>query len=315
VKIPELHRTIMSGEYQFVVLTDADMIFSDLRLPFEMLLSHWNITSDIALAGAIDPIGDVNLDSKGKLNINSGFIIAQNTSHINEVMLDWINCPTNVKFPDCNQFLAFGAAFHDQGALSEYVRYEWPDQIREIPFFEANGCEGKFVQHLWCNKRGLPDVLMHQLAKLFMRGALQNLLANWTSHHVDMVKYPQPILEGVSTAFSDLPRPTAAINQTNVVGGKPAPKPVEPTLIPEPTPAEKAPEKEAEKASTEDPEPPKEAPKEPAKQDEKAHTEDIEPAKDAPKEPTKEESKPAEPAKEETKASDIEGDKASDVGA
>lgn len=236
VKMPELHRVLMTGDYEFVVLTDTDVLFPDLRLPLEVLFSHWNVTADIALAAPLDPTEDFNRDTRGKINLNSGFVIAQNTSDFNQIMVDWINCPTNVKYPDCNRFLNKGAAFHDQSALSEYIRYDYPNSIREIPFFEANGCDGKFVQHLWCNKGGVADTVRRQFARLFMPSALQELLANWDYHHIDMVKWPKSALPGVSTSFTDLPRPTPTPTEEPKVEETPAATPVEAT--PEPTPVE-----------------------------------------------------------------------------
>lgn len=198
---------MIEGGYQFVVLTDADSLFPDLRFPLEKLFSHWNITTDIALAAAIDPDEDWNMDTKGKLNLNSGFVIGQNTKDFNDLMLDWINCPTNVKYENCNAFLNI-SAFHDQAALSEYVRYTYPDAVRELAYAEANGCEGKFVQHLWCNKGGVAEVIRKQVANLFMSAAREQLMEDWDQHHLDFVKFPVSALPGVSTAFSDLPRPT-----------------------------------------------------------------------------------------------------------
>lgn len=50
VKLKDQFLLTMREEYQFVVLTDADIIFNDLRIPLDFL-GHWNVTSGIAVAG------------------------------------------------------------------------------------------------------------------------------------------------------------------------------------------------------------------------------------------------------------------------
>lgn len=196
-KVQELYRVVMEEQYQFVVLTDADVIFPDIRMPLEPLLSYWNVTSDIAITAALDPWGEENKDIHGKYNTNTGFMIAQKTLDLSNLMLDWINCPTGVKYPDCPQFDQ--AYFHEQSAFSNYVRYDYPDSIRDINFFEANGMTGKFIRHYWWAKDRLREIVKDDLVNLIMPEVLQTLDNSWIVKHDDLIKYPT-LMPGIITA-------------------------------------------------------------------------------------------------------------------
>ena len=204
VKVKEIYRLVKSKEYDFVVFTDADVVFPDLRLPLEPLFSHWNITKDIALAAALDNEGtklrhsDWNDDTHGRTNINTGFIIAQDTPAFDELMRAWMDCPTNVRYPNCS--IWSHKRFHEQSALSSYIRYDYPDSIREIPYLDANSKKGKFIKHYWFDKKSLPSIVRATIADRFMPDALASLTRDWSRHSAFTQQHPLPGLEALANS-------------------------------------------------------------------------------------------------------------------
>lgn len=156
VVIPEILK-----KHKTCVYLDSDAIFSHLDLPFEWLMNHWNIDpqKDV-LSLAVDPEADFNRDERNNLYLNTGFIIAQNTSLAHQILQDWRECPDDGgKYPDCPRFRNPPIFLSDQGAFGTYIRYDYPENIKELPCAEANGyrdsqteCMGTFVQHLWTGK-------------------------------------------------------------------------------------------------------------------------------------------------------------------
>ncbi|PNS19721.1 hypothetical protein CAC42_7688 [Sphaceloma murrayae] len=168
VKVTEQYRLTMQDKYKFVIVLDADMIFTDLRIPMEALLGHWNITKDIAIAGGQDL--PYQVDQHGRVNMNTGFVISQNTPKFPSLMEDWINCPTDVKYKECSQWMKNW--FHEQSAFSSLIRYDYEDSVREMPAEEVH--LGKFLKHYW----GGEKVHMKE-------AALQSFLGDMVSHSVD----------------------------------------------------------------------------------------------------------------------------------
>lgn len=185
VKVTEMYRLTLQEQYQFVVMTDADVIFPDIRIPLEPLLGHWNITPDIAIAAAVDLPVEESLDMYGNLNLNTGFVITQNTPEFSDLMQDWIDCPTGVTYPNCTHW--HYNFFHEQSAFSDYIRYDYPDSVRAIESADADGPDGKFVRHYWHNKTDLPEIVKHGIADRFMPGVLELLANTWDQHHEDLV--------------------------------------------------------------------------------------------------------------------------------
>lgn len=179
VKVKEQFRLTMEGKCRFVVVLDADIMFPDLRLPFEALLSHWNITSDIAVAGALD-IPSAK-DRFGKLVINTGLIITQNTPQLPTLMRDWIDCPTDVKYKGCSHWAKRWG--HEQSALSEYIRYDYADVIREIETMDVHSPRGKFTKHYWGQqKKHLEEAAKKAIWNAFLPTASQALVHGWLDH-------------------------------------------------------------------------------------------------------------------------------------
>ncbi|KAF2222821.1 hypothetical protein BDZ85DRAFT_117951 [Elsinoe ampelina] len=180
VKIKELYRMTLRDECKFVIMMDGDTIFEDLRVPLEALLSHWNITSEVTLAGGVDI--DRSVDDRGRLQLNTGFVITQKTPILDRLMLDWIDCPTDVKYRNCSKWKENWS--HEQAALSNYIRYD-PDYrpyIRELPVEEIH--LGGFIKHYWDREkpklaRASKDAILNR----FMPSIYRGLLNDWSRIH------------------------------------------------------------------------------------------------------------------------------------
>ena len=128
-------------------------------------MNYWDIhpnTSTLALA--LDPKAKVNSDKFGKVYANTGFIIAQNNEKTFEILDAWENCPNEgSKHPECKDYRdSQGGSGHptDQGGFGNFIRYDYAEDIQELPCTEANGfmesksgCSGIFIKHLWTGKR------------------------------------------------------------------------------------------------------------------------------------------------------------------
>lgn len=85
--------------YQFVVFIDADATIQHLELPIEWLFNRWGITPTTSIAMPLDTRqilnGDENAsnDSKGKLALNTGVVIAQSLPYTFEMLTAWKECP------------------------------------------------------------------------------------------------------------------------------------------------------------------------------------------------------------------------------
>lgn len=173
------------SDYDFVIFIDTDAQFQHPEIPVEWLLNRWNITHQTALALAREPDRAYNLDANGRLNDNTGFMIAQNIPRTHEMLKAWISCPDEPieEFKGCAHWKT--TFLGEQGAFSEYlrVRYNEPDDVIELPCDESNGypgadgeCHGRLVRHVWTAKdstKGIINdsfmqVLMWQLHKQFM---------------------------------------------------------------------------------------------------------------------------------------------------
>lgn len=154
-------------QYDVVVMLDYDAMFVTPQLPLEWLLNYWKIGPETLVAMAEDPNGDPNFDIRHRVNVNSGFIIAQAGEKTQQLFHDWADCPSETRYPGCAVWK--DQPFHEQSAFSSYVRYNFldgysvdthPEYIRTLPCQEANGypevancgCWGQFVRHYWGHK-------------------------------------------------------------------------------------------------------------------------------------------------------------------
>ncbi|KAF2219088.1 hypothetical protein BDZ85DRAFT_45998 [Elsinoe ampelina] len=196
VKVRELYRITMMDECRFVVMVDGDVIFPDLRVPMEALLSHWNITQDIMIAGGIDL--DNTHDVRGRPQFNTGFLVTQDTPLFPKMMQDWIDCPTDVKYKTCSQWRWKWA--REQAAFSGYIRYdpEYSPYIRHIPVEDVH--QGRFTKHYWgYSKRFLAKASKQAILDRFVPDIYKGLLDDWSRVHEhvtedvyeDLQKYTQ----------------------------------------------------------------------------------------------------------------------------
>ncbi|KAL2673878.1 hypothetical protein Neosp_012322 [[Neocosmospora] mangrovei] len=158
VKVPMIQEALKTHE--FVVFLDADAVFMYPHMPFEWLMSLWNITDNTLVAMASDPDSPRNRDHKGKPMWNTGFVVARQSERTQELFTNWEACPTEKKYDGCKKWAKDWA--HEQAAFANYVRYDYnsDEELRPIPCMDGNGapyigdksCGGVFVRHHWFHK-------------------------------------------------------------------------------------------------------------------------------------------------------------------
>ncbi|KAF1733830.1 hypothetical protein CRV24_005361 [Beauveria bassiana] len=152
-------------KHKACIYLDSDALFRNLDLPFEWLMNYWGISrATNSLALAFDPAHEWNQDEFGKEFLNTGFLVAQNKARTFEILRAWQECPNDGgRYPSCTKFRTNDPGRPtDQGGFGTYIRYDYVDDIKELPCDEANGfpeahsgCDGTFIRHLWTGKDGL----------------------------------------------------------------------------------------------------------------------------------------------------------------
>ncbi|OCL01374.1 hypothetical protein AOQ84DRAFT_306820, partial [Glonium stellatum] len=142
-------------DYKFAIFPDADAAVNHMQIPMEWLLNYWDIDEKTSLAMALDPDGPgrVNNDTNGRVYANTGFIIARQSARTQDILRAWNECPSDTRYPGCSTWKK--PRFHEQSAFGSYVRYDYEENIKELPCTEANGepdfktCPGVFISHFW----------------------------------------------------------------------------------------------------------------------------------------------------------------------
>ncbi|KAJ3492191.1 hypothetical protein NLG97_g5452 [Lecanicillium saksenae] len=157
------------AKHRTCIYLDSDALFRNLDLPFEWLMNYWQISpASNSLALAFDPTHEWNQDEFGKEYLNTGFLVAQNNTRTFEILDAWEDCPNDGgRYPECTKFRTNEPGRPtDQGGFGRYVRYDYADDIKELPCDEANGfpeahagCDGTFIRHLWTGKDGFLKIL------------------------------------------------------------------------------------------------------------------------------------------------------------
>ncbi|EOA87895.1 hypothetical protein ACJQWK_08335 [Exserohilum turcicum] len=153
--------------YKFVIFIDADATIQHLELPVEWLFNRWGITPDTSIAMPLDTRqilnGDEHAseDSRGKLALNTGVVIAQALPHTFDMLEAWKECPTSDRYPECKQWANEWS--HEQKAFSEYIRYDFNPNgtnIVEIPCNDAMGYPG-ITDHSWITSKCTGQFIRH----------------------------------------------------------------------------------------------------------------------------------------------------------
>lgn len=169
-KVPAMRQAIKT--YDWVVFMDGDAIFTHLHLPLEWLMNRWEISPDKTLSLALDPdTSPIFYNGKGDINLNSGVMIAHQTPRSEEFFDAWMTCPDEKRYEGCAKWKTTHT--HDQAVLNEYLRYDYPDELKFLSCTEANrypgsgDCEGEFISHFWPFKEMIPGGAKEVIAQYF----------------------------------------------------------------------------------------------------------------------------------------------------
>ncbi|OCL01633.1 hypothetical protein AOQ84DRAFT_383528 [Glonium stellatum] len=201
VKVHAVAKLLKS--YRFVVFLDADAVVHHLEVPLEWLFNRWQITENTSIALPVDVDREecLTCDTKGKVMLNTGLIVAQQLNRTFEMFDAWTHCTDEKRYPGCGQWKEDWA--HEQRAFAEYIRYDFnrSDDVREISCFDANGypekpdyvltnCNGDFVRHHWvykhASKTAIGNSIVQSVAEILQREILQqknNTVLNETKTH------------------------------------------------------------------------------------------------------------------------------------
>ncbi|KAF7195258.1 hypothetical protein HII31_03464 [Pseudocercospora fuligena] len=195
-KKPSIISAILK-RHKTCVYIDSDAIFNHLDLPMEWLMNYWSLDPrNTPLALASDPDAAFNQDIFGKVNLNTGFIVAQKGLRTFEIMDAWRDCPEeNGRHPECVKFREkVPGHVTDQGGFSTYIRYDYPDDIMELPCSENNGypesgteCYGEFITHLWKGKRDWIKIAVGRQ----MPGELLEFFHRWFLAEKSIFRFPE----------------------------------------------------------------------------------------------------------------------------
>ena len=160
--------------HDLCIYIDTDATFARLDLPLEWLLNYWQLDPSIhAMALATDPPNPANLDERGRVYHNTGFIVLHNTPQTFEMLEKWSKCPDEGEpYPQCTRFRNrvytrldkerknLRVQQTDQAGFGNHVRYDYLESIATLNCTEANGyplsgteCEGTFIRHFWLGKQ------------------------------------------------------------------------------------------------------------------------------------------------------------------
>ncbi len=166
-KITVMLKLLEEGRHDLLVYMDADAYVTDTSLPFSTMFRSAGFKSYHSLMLAQDPFEDANLSSQGVPNLNTGFIVARNTTAAKKTLQAVLACPEQIL--ECEYLKLHWP--HEQGALSSYVLPNLPKKTvlsAECNFFNGNPnlshCTGKYVSHLWFGKGDLNAILIDDMA-------------------------------------------------------------------------------------------------------------------------------------------------------
>jgi len=181
-------------DHKTCIYMDSDAIFHHMDLPFEWLMNYWQINpQNNSMALAFDPVSEKNTDKFGQVYVNTGFIVVQNNEKTFEIMNEWEDCANDGgKHPECTEFRTNGPGHPtDQGGFGTYTRYDFEDDIKQLPCTEANGfleshsgCAGIFIKHLWTGKKDWIKITIgEQLPGRYLEAFHEGFLAEKESYY------------------------------------------------------------------------------------------------------------------------------------
>ncbi|KAF5679408.1 hypothetical protein FHETE_825 [Fusarium heterosporum] len=199
VKVPIIKEALKTHE--IVVFLDADAVFMYPHVPFEWLMRLWNITDKTLIALANDPDSEKNRDASGKVMMNTGFMIAQQSDETQELFDKWDQCPTSGKYQGCDRWAKEWA--HEQGAFSNHIRYDYnsTEKIGVIPCMDGNGapyigdktCGGVFIRHHWFRKNAPAEDLQRILLNTIVSRLHVGFQYDMEQNFVDLSRYRYPL--------------------------------------------------------------------------------------------------------------------------
>ncbi|KAF2755653.1 hypothetical protein EJ05DRAFT_109762 [Pseudovirgaria hyperparasitica] len=160
--------------HDYVVFYDSDAIMANPEVPIEWLMNYWQITSNYSIAIASESLLERDKDEKGNPGQNSGFMIVNNIPKTHEIYRAWAECPEESHYPGCAKWKQ--TRLREQSAFSNYVVYEYKDEIKILPCAEANGypeqdpdshCKGVFLRHHWMHKELTKDMFAHNVMRMW----------------------------------------------------------------------------------------------------------------------------------------------------
>ncbi|KAG8628256.1 hypothetical protein KVT40_004129 [Elsinoe batatas] len=184
VKVDAIRNVLLEG-YQFIVFTDYDIVFPHLKIPIEWFLDFWNVTPEIILTvGSVPNRTDKYDQFHRHLSINTGFMIIQNAPRALDMLKDWAECPSEVKYPGCAQWKI--KLSNEQNAYADYVRYTYPNTTRDIECDQvtssefmtmprAKKCRGTLIQHFWAKKDEVKNAVQASIANLIFPEVIREM--------------------------------------------------------------------------------------------------------------------------------------------
>ncbi|KAK3349220.1 hypothetical protein B0T25DRAFT_237439 [Lasiosphaeria hispida] len=210
-RAPHWSKVIFTQEllkrFDIVVMMDYDAMFPSPEVPLEWMLNYWKIDNKVMVAMAEDPNVEVNYDLRKRVNINSGFIIAQASENTQRMFKDWAECPAETRYEGCAVWK--DKVFHEQAAFSSHLRYDFldgmsidthPEYIRMLPCNEANGipevkhlgCTGQLVRHYWGHK----DLTTREFSHNFMAALVPQIIKAAYGDSAVVENYRDKVLDG-----------------------------------------------------------------------------------------------------------------------
>jgi hypothetical protein len=203
--LPHVVRELIP-DYQFVIVMDADVTIAHLDVPFEWMFNRWGIKPHTSIALPWDTEefrdeGSISLDSKGMRVLNTGLVVAQNSSTTLELLEAWRDCTSEKRYKGCAKWKNEWS--HEQRAFSEYIRYDFNNTsgtIVSIPCDDAVGwpgfredmlsrpgtankdvsdCNGNFVRHYTTmGKSHVKEASASSVMQILSEALQKSILAN-----------------------------------------------------------------------------------------------------------------------------------------